>query len=280
MRRSRSIRSLRLTERDIEIINHVFRHRFLRSTQICRLIDGSQQGILRRLQALFHHGYLERPPLQIQYYRKAHNSPFVYGIARKGAEALEVHRQIPQKNFDWMLGKRTKAQFMEHTLAVADFMVDLETKWIQELGAELIRKEKLESRSNSPSKWKVHLHRQTEHVTHYIEPDAFFALKFKENPDEEIGFILELDRGTMPVRRKSLKHSSIYRKILSYQSLWKNGFFKRKHHWKRVRVIFAITSPNALKRTDSIQLHIPISTGLFQITQLDKVTPDLFHEDS
>ena len=41
------------------------RYRFLSSTLIIRLIGGSAQQILRRLQVLFHHGYLDRPTSQV-----------------------------------------------------------------------------------------------------------------------------------------------------------------------------------------------------------------------
>lgn len=244
---------MQLTERDIEIIHHVFRHRFLRSTHICQLIEGSQQSILRRLQALYHHGYLERPRVQIKYYSKHHNQPLVYSIARKGAELLKAHRNIPKEKIDWMLSKRAKAQFLEHTLEVADFMIHLETDWIKECNATLIRQEDLETRSKSPTRWKARLRHKTETFTHHIEPDGLFALKFPNKPREEIGVILELDRGTMPVTRKSLHHSSILRKLLAYETLWKQGFFKRTYRWKRVRVLCVVTGRQPQKRINTIR---------------------------
>src|SRR5271166_1925834 len=54
-----------LTARDVAILHAVARYRFLSSTLIIRLIGGSAQQILRRLQLLFHHGYLDRPTSQV-----------------------------------------------------------------------------------------------------------------------------------------------------------------------------------------------------------------------
>jgi hypothetical protein len=48
---------MQLTNRDREMVRQVFRHRFLRSSQIAALVGGSKQAVLRRLQLLYHHGY-------------------------------------------------------------------------------------------------------------------------------------------------------------------------------------------------------------------------------
>ena len=63
-RRAPEIAPIQLTERDRMIVRCVFQHRFLRSWQIAALVGGSKQAVLRRLQLLFHHGYLERPRAQ------------------------------------------------------------------------------------------------------------------------------------------------------------------------------------------------------------------------
>ncbi|TAK95379.1 MAG: DeoR family transcriptional regulator, partial [Verrucomicrobia bacterium] len=66
-KRSPDIASMRLTERDREILRHIYRHRFLRTDHLTKLLSGSPQQIRRRLQKLYHHGYLERPRCQIDY---------------------------------------------------------------------------------------------------------------------------------------------------------------------------------------------------------------------
>ena len=71
--------TLRITERDKHIIYQVYKHRFLTSKHISALVNGSQQGILRRLHLLFHGGYLDRPPEQIRPYRQG-SDPMVYGL--------------------------------------------------------------------------------------------------------------------------------------------------------------------------------------------------------
>ena len=70
-KRSTAVATMLLIERDRQIIRLVQRHRFLRSPQIAALMGGSSQQLSRRLQLLYHHGYLERPRAQIDYYHRA-----------------------------------------------------------------------------------------------------------------------------------------------------------------------------------------------------------------
>src|SRR5215210_4536200 len=55
----------RLTDDDIEIIRHIARHRFLRSTHIAALVGRSLDRTNDRLLRLFHAGYVDRPRAQL-----------------------------------------------------------------------------------------------------------------------------------------------------------------------------------------------------------------------
>ena len=70
-RRAENFAPMDLTARDAEILRAMNRHRFLRSHQIADLVGGSRQQVLRRLQKLYHHGYVERPLRQLDYFGRA-----------------------------------------------------------------------------------------------------------------------------------------------------------------------------------------------------------------
>jgi hypothetical protein len=91
-KRSPEPTSLQLTQRDFEIIRLINRYRFLRSSQLATLIAGSSQQIFRRMRLLYHHGYLERPRAQLDYYHQGGSRPIVYGLGSKGAAALTKDR--------------------------------------------------------------------------------------------------------------------------------------------------------------------------------------------
>ncbi len=126
-RRSKEIPSIQVTARDAEILRRVSHHRFLNSRQILSLVGGSAQQLLRRLQLLFHHGYLDRPRSQIDYYHKGGSQVLVYGIGNRGIAVLEERFSIPRRKVDWTTKNRSASRlFLQHTLFVADVMISFE----------------------------------------------------------------------------------------------------------------------------------------------------------
>ena len=114
---------MRLTKRDREIIQLIHRHRFLRSHQIVVLLGCSPQPVLGRLQLLYHHGYLERPRAQLEYYGRGGSRPIIYGLSNKGAKLLEQELGITASgNGNGDIGQ----MFLEHAILVSDIMVAIE----------------------------------------------------------------------------------------------------------------------------------------------------------
>src|SRR4051812_30413999 len=104
-----SVASLKLTERDQEIIKLVHQHRFLRSSNIIALIGGSSQQILRRLQLLFHYGFLERPRAQLDYYHQGGSRPIVYGLGNKGGSYLTQELGLALRPWSSRWGEKNRS---------------------------------------------------------------------------------------------------------------------------------------------------------------------------
>lgn len=120
-KRVTKVAPIQLTERDHEIIRLIHRHRFLRSHQIIALIGGSAQNLPRRLQWLFHHGYLERPRAQLQYYERNGSEPIVYGLGNKSGLLLQLNpASLGEKN------RGIGRMYLAHALLVSAVMVSLE----------------------------------------------------------------------------------------------------------------------------------------------------------
>src|SRR6266496_1715346 len=126
-KRSPTVTSLRLTERDRDILAHIRRHRFLLSDQIKALVPGSKQQILRRLQRLFHLGYLDRPRSQLEYFDQGGSKSIVYGLDRKGAKLLagESAQRRPSCDSKHPM-QPTKQVYLQHSLLVSAVMVAFE----------------------------------------------------------------------------------------------------------------------------------------------------------
>jgi len=239
--RSPEIPPIQLTPRDTEIIRQVFRHRFLSSTHVCSLLGGSRQQLLRRLQRLFHHGYLDRPRAQIDYYR-AGSQAMVYGLGRHGVNLLENELQVPPQKVDWTAKNRNATRvFLEHTLAVADVMVSLEIACREHGGVEFIRCGPLR---DEQMKWRVRVQHGSSAAEIGVVPDGLFGLGLSEQAGI-VWFFLEADRATMPIRRHGLKQTSFYRKLLAYHETWRQGLLKDM--FPRFRVLTVTTSPQRVE---------------------------------
>lgn len=246
-RRSGSAPPFQITPRDLDILRVVFRYRFLNSFQIIKLINGSEKNIRNRLKGLFELELLDRPACQYDFYKPGGgSSPLVYALSIKG-ERLLLHQ-------DGMLaGGRVSARksnqpigrpFLEHTLDVADFAVNLITDVQQQDNLDLIdsdaliKRLPLETQSlRKPFKRTVPvLYKSMRHQIG-VDPDYAFSLADLKRK-RRAHFFVEIDRGTMPVERYDLKQTSILRKYLAYNALWKAKMHNSHFGWKNFRVLF------------------------------------------
>ena len=252
-----------LTARDVAILHAVARYRFLSSTLIIRLIGGSQQQILRRLQLLFHHGYLDRPTSQIAQLAHAFdlgNRPFVYGLGRAGAQVL-AEAGIPLKEkLDWTTkNSRATAQFLAHTIETAETMIAFELACRDEGAPELIDHHDLlpylpeETRDDdAPFHVRVELKTAREALTIGVIPDRVFSLAFTDRT--RLNFALELDRGTMDIKSRQLVgKSSFRRKLLGYYQLWREGLHTTQWGFKAFRVLTVTPSETRIENMIAAQ---------------------------
>ena len=220
--------SFQFTQRDLEILRHVAEHRFIRSEWIIKLIGGSRQQLLRRLNLLYHHGYLDRPHCQLDYYHEGGSKSLVYGLASRGAGRLRRDLDMPFERMDWTTrNKGIGRLFLEHTLMVSDFMAALEFDIRQRPDVRLLYSHELpqpRGRENhrEPFRWTVDLPGKRRVG---VVPDKVFALEVTQ-PDgriEHTQYFLEADRGTMPISRSNQKGTSLRRKLESYRRLGTQG---------------------------------------------------------
>jgi len=280
-RRASEIASIQLTERDRMIVRCVFRHRFLRSWQIAALVGGSKQAILRRLQLLYHHGYLERPRAQIEYYQPGGSRTFVYGLGDRGVELLRLGMNAPTRALEWSAKNRAvKRLFLEHALLVSDVMVALELACRQHGGMRFLSSDELPlptaTRSRlEPFRWKVSLNSNTRIG---VVPDCVFGLEFADRPPDRnrAYFFLEADRGTMPITRSGLHHSSFHRKILAYEATWLQELHRKQFGFHRFRVLTVTTSADRLKHLVDACRQLERGQGLFLFADLNSflASPD------
>ncbi len=265
-KRSTEIVPMLLTERDRSIIRLVHRHRFLRSSQILALMGNHSQQILRRLQLLYHHGFLERPRAQIEYYRQGGSRHIIYGLGNRGASLLKQERGVTFRSLPW--GEKNRAVgrlFFDHALLISDVMVAIELACRKLYGVRLLSMDEFPVKNARPSKvfkWNV---KMDGHVKLGIVPDQVFAIEFadKAGNHSPVLLFLEADRGTMPVIRKNLSQTSFYRKLLAYEATWSQGLHRSLFGFLRFRVLTVTTGPVRVKSLVDACSQLKSGHGLF-----------------
>src|ERR1039457_3509229 len=194
-KRSPEIPAFKLTDRDAEILRHVHRHRFLRSDHLAALTTGSPQQLLRRLQRLYHHGYLERPRCQIDYFQSG-TRRIAYGLGNKGAAWLKRELSLQFHQLDWKQKSHVGRLFLEHALLVSDIMVALELACRNRKDIRLLSADDLQiANRREPFQWKVDIGQRQKCG---VIPDRVFGLEFA---GKQCWYFLEADRGTIPNTR-------------------------------------------------------------------------------
>jgi hypothetical protein len=253
---------MHLTAREHSILRLAQRHRYIRSHQIVSLLGGSRQQILRRLQLLYHHGYLERPRAQLTYYHQGGSRHIVYGLGTKGMNLLkrEIH---PQNGVEYAGQHGAGRLFLEHALLVTDVMVAIELACRADGRVRLVHQDELQvTRKSRPFRWRVQLHPG---LKLGVVPDQVFALEYsgQEGGTERAFFFLEADRGTMPVTRRNLSQTSFRRKLLAYEATWFQNLHRRRFGFHRFRVLTVTTNAVRMKSLLDACAQLKSGRGLF-----------------
>ena len=258
-----------LTHRDLNLLAHVACHRFVTSAHLAALDGGSAQNVLRALRVLFDHGFLDR----VRPERAGETPrPFVYALGKKGARALREHGHGVDASVDWTeKNKRAGTVFVEHTLEIADFMINLELACQARNDVSLIRAEQIiaaapdETRSaREPLRWSISKTVMGKRESFSVIPDGLFGVGYSDNTAAY--FILEIDRGTIPLRRTDVRGTTAWRKNIAYKLAtyyegWKLKQHEQQFGIKQMRVAIVTTSAERVQNMLSIVDEITEGRG-------------------
>lgn len=240
-----------LQPRDFEIFELLCRYRYLRSTHIHRFVGGDRTKLIERLGKLFHEGrYLDRPDKQWDLPR-ARYLPAVYELTSRGRDILSAQ---PGREISEPLAASGGSQQFLHTLLVSEVLADIEWR-AKSAGIRVVSWQTIRSRATEAATWPelpvtishVFSAERAESVSMTLRPDAVFGLEYSAAGARAYRFFaLEADRGTMPIRRKTLQGSSYLSKLLAYRAALAAGAFQK--HWgvPNLFVLSALTSERRL----------------------------------
>ncbi|WP_445219370.1 replication-relaxation family protein [Bradyrhizobium sp. Pa8] len=268
-RRASEPLSFRLTHNDVIILRLLARYRFLRSTHIAALVDRSLDRANDRLLRLFHAGYIDRPRAQLDYYPTAGSAPMVYAIADLGAHLLSQGGGTIAAKIEWSRKNREAGRpFIEHQLEIVDFQVALELAVHKRSDISLIHSEELivafteQTRSaRNPLAMRVGVSYNGKTREIGLVPDLIFGIRFPDGSRR--CFMVEIDRGTMPITRADASQTSFERKMRAYLAAHLAMQHEIQFGWKTFRVLTVTTDHRRARsmREALLQLNVPQSVG-------------------
>jgi DNA-binding Lrp family transcriptional regulator len=246
-RRASQPPAFRLTDDDVAIVRHLARHRFLRSTHIAALVGRSLDRTNDRLSRLFHAGYIDRPRAQLDYYPTAGSAPIAYALADRGARLLIQRDSVEFANTDWSRKNRDAGRpYIEHQLAVMDFYIALQRAARSRPDLRLIHPDELVASfpdhglgGRSPFALPVRLAHNGVIRDVGLVPDLAFGLHLPDGSRR--CFMVEIDRGTMPIVRSDFSQTSFERKLRAYLTAYAARMHERHFGWKTFRVLTVTT---------------------------------------
>jgi Replication-relaxation len=271
----------RLTPDDVEIVRVVARHRLIRSTHIATLVGRSLDRTNDRLMRLFHAGYVDRPRAQLDHYPMAGSAPMIYALADRGVRLLKEWDGAAVRNPEWSRKNREAGRpFIEHQIAIVDFQVALQRAVRERSDIQLVSAEEMLTAAPRPSSGRdpfalrARLSDRGVVRDTAVVPDLVSGLELPGGGQRN--FMVEIDRGTMPVTRSDPEQTSIARKMRVYLAAHAARQHERQFGWRNFRVLIVTT--NALRVRKMIEAlarsRVPRGAGasLFLFSTFDRLT--------
>jgi hypothetical protein len=229
----------RWNERDDAILEALALHRFATSDDLHRIVGGSKQGLSRRLQQLYHHSYLDRPPKQLALWNHGSRS-MIYALGDEGAKLLRargIEIAGDARSHYWhRKNLQVSSAHIHHTTTISSFYSALKTA-CDAHGVELAwtpEGDALRDKILLPGSRK----------RGNINPDGFAHLRWQiPGKRRNRWAFIEIDTGTEPNSRETVYGTDIETKMRSF---WEWGFIQKRHQAKfsipGFLVLFATTA--------------------------------------
>ncbi|MGO9005513.1 MAG: replication-relaxation family protein [Beijerinckiaceae bacterium] len=202
-------------------------------------------------------------------------------LADRGARLLIERYGIDLANVEWSPKNREAGRpFIEHQLEIIDFYVGLQRAARDRADLRVVHPDELiasfPDRSSSPrNPFALHVrasHRGTVHEIGLV-PDLAFGLILPGGARHS--FMVEIDRGTMPVVRSDIGQTSFQRKMRAYLTTQAAKLHERHFGWKTFRVLTVTTDHSRMQSMQEAlrRLHVAGSSGasLFYFATRDEL---------
>jgi len=231
-----------MTPRVLKLLAHIAKHRLISSNDLAMLDGGSPQNVKRELRTIWAHRYILRPVAQLKTVPITGPQPLVYGLSNRGARLLRDHGHLINTDIDWSENcHRAGVAFIDHAVARSRFMAAIEIAArgrpdiaLMEAPAIVMRAPEKTQRTRYPLKWAALVpDAHGRQVPASVISDDAFALIFSDNTASY--FLVEIDRGQMPVRRGSRSREEVTAGKRRLRTYYMHKLATYYHGWRQRR---------------------------------------------
>ena len=263
--------TVRIQERDFEILKALYSYRLLTTSQIARLFFTTKKRAERRLRQLFDAELVERifRPVVVG------TAEAIYVLEKNGVSLLAEEMGIDRGEINTarLRAKSLKPFFLDHFIEINQFRLSV-IKACESHNHEFLFWKYEHELQNKNENGVLISDRVTdpENPTQKIPvtPDGFFGL---DTPKGRSYFFIEVDRATMDNPR-------FKRKMRGYARYWLDNVFAEKWGYKAFRVLTTTTKrrvPNLVDTTS--QLNEKELLQIFHFTERENITPEQIFSD-
>ncbi len=261
---------LRLTKRDLAVIQAVYEYRALTTPQIEQLLfsPGKDTRCRKRLQRLYHHGYLWRDeqPTKLSQGR----APLVYRLDTNGVELLAELWGLERKDIDWRQSDNTLSDlFLNHLLRTNDVRLAIAVaaenhgftieEWLDDA---TLRKAQNKDYVTIPGTGE-----KEEKAA--LVPDGYFHL---DTGSHDYHHFLEVDLRTVVGKSSRWGRRDWARKIRAYLAYYDSGQYQQRYETTSLRILTVTTGARRLKNLKEITERAG-GRKRFWFTTFEELTP-------
>ena len=224
---------LRLTARHREVIRAVAGYRALDRRQIQTLLFPSKSTTNYSLRRLYQHGYLERKMIPVEYGDGMR--PAVYTLGRKGAELVGAGGWTKKAD-------KVAFLFLEHLLCTNGVRIAVKLSAHRHGWAVREWRDERELKGARIDYVQVPSERSGRRQNVPVIPDGYFILDLG---GRRAHFFLEVDRGTMALRRFRTK-------VDAYLAYVRSGMYQRRYRTRSLRVLTVTTGETRMRNLRSV----------------------------
>lgn len=249
-----------ITPKALDLLELLYRYKYLRTSFIRQLLDCGEQGIINQLKRRREQGYCFKPREQLRGYNNLW-SPRIHSITKKGEQLLIEHDRHPFKATRLHRAKGdAPVKNFAHAMMICDTLASIEIG-INKTDCKFIPWTQIVAKLDHPDPMRLEFDTTYEgkRVKDKMVPDGMFGIQY---PNGQASFFLLESENFNPIEPKDLNRASFLKKIIGYKDIKAKGTYKQLGI-PNMHVLFVFPTPARVQTAKELVERIYGETSLF-----------------